>query len=173
MNLYREKNGWEKHRFIVVAPGHFHAALILKPPGYKDVSADVAVYSPVDSDFTDYMAMVISFNNRRENSSLWNYYIRIGPDFLEKAIEEKFGNVAIFAGRNDSKIDKVKVFVDAGYNVLVDKPWIIEHEKLPVLEKILDTAEDKGLIAYDIMTERYEITSILQKLLAAEESVFG
>ncbi|MFC1573636.1 putative oxidoreductase C-terminal domain-containing protein, partial [Candidatus Latescibacterota bacterium] len=36
-----------------------------------------------------------------------------------------------------------------------------------------DEAERNGLIAYDIMTERFEVTSILQKLIASEESVFG
>src|SRR5262249_22044076 len=33
--------------------------------------------------------------------------------------------------------------------------------------------EAKGLIAYDIMTERYEITSILQRDLVSDADVFG
>jgi hypothetical protein len=63
--------------------------------------------------------------------------------------------------------------VDSGFNVLADKPWIIDPAKYPMLEKILTDAEARGLVAYDIMTERYEITSLLQRMLVGQESVFG
>ena len=43
--------------------------------------------------------------------------------------------------------------------------------RLPKLHAALDTAERKGLVAYDIMTERYEITSILQSELVNDQSV--
>ena len=41
------------------------------------------------------------------------------------------------------------------------------------MDKALAIAEKKGLVAYNIMTERFEITSILQRLLVNERSVFG
>src|SRR5882724_796616 len=41
------------------------------------------------------------------------------------------------------------------------------------LENVLDAAEEAGLVAYDIMTERYEITSILQRELVNDAGVFG
>jgi hypothetical protein len=41
------------------------------------------------------------------------------------------------------------------------------------LQQLLDDADRKGLIAYDIMTERYEITSILQAALVQDRDVFG
>jgi hypothetical protein len=57
--------------------------------------------------------------------------------------------------------------------VLADKPWIISSRDLPRLERVLDQAATKNLVAYDIMTERFEITSILQKSLVNAEDVFG
>jgi predicted dehydrogenase len=58
-------------------------------------------------------------------------------------------------------------------NVLIDKPWIIVPADLPRLEAALETAERRSLVAYDIMTERYEITSILARALAADAELFG
>ena len=162
-----------KHRFVVIDPGHFHASLLFKRPGYEDVSSDVAIYAPVDDDFTDHMARVVPFNTRKENPASWNYYARLGTDYFEKAMEEKFGDIVTFSGRNNLKMDRIAAAVDAGYNVLSDKPWVIDPEKLPVLETALNKAEQKGLVIYDLMTERHEITSILQKLLVMDESVFG
>jgi predicted dehydrogenase len=57
--------------------------------------------------------------------------------------------------------------------VLADKPWIIRPADLPALEDALAVARRNHLIAYDIMTERYEITSILQRELVNDAGVFG
>ena len=45
-------------------------------------------------------------------------------------------------------------------NVLADKPWIIASTDMPKLQLVLDQAEKKGVVAYDIMTERFEITQL-------------
>jgi predicted dehydrogenase len=57
--------------------------------------------------------------------------------------------------------------------VLADKPWIIRAENLPNVEAVLKTATKNGLVAYDLMTERYEITTMLQKELVNDPAVFG
>jgi hypothetical protein len=36
-----------------------------------------------------------------------------------------------------------------------------------------DTAKKKGVLLYDIMTERYEVTTIMQKLLSQNADIFG
>jgi predicted dehydrogenase len=81
--------------------------------------------------------------------------------------------VVVLSGRNREKIDRILASVEAGLNVLADKPWIISREDLPKLQAALDTADAKGVIAYDIMTERYEITSILQRELVQDPDIFG
>jgi predicted dehydrogenase len=79
----------------------------------------------------------------------------------------------MLAGRNKIKIDYIEGSVNAGLNVLSDKPWIIRAADLPRVEMVLDTATKKALVAYDLMTERYEVTSMLQKELVNDASVFG
>src|SRR5947207_14688185 len=41
------------------------------------------------------------------------------------------------------------------------------------LERVLNEDEEKGVVAYDIMTERYEITSILQREQVNDAALFG
>jgi predicted dehydrogenase len=88
-------------------------------------------------------------------------------------LKERPGNVVVISGRNQGKIDRIKSSVDAGFSVLVDKPWIINVDDFAKLESTLNTANARSLIAYDIMTERYEITTILQKELLHTPDVFG
>src|SRR5262249_20607825 len=96
-----------------------------------------------------------------------------GPDFFERMLKERQGNVVVISGRNRGKIDRIKACVEAGLNVLADKPWIISSGDLPKLEASLETADQKSLVAYDIMTERYEITTILQREIINDASTFG
>jgi predicted dehydrogenase len=88
-------------------------------------------------------------------------------------LREKPGNVVVLSGRNRTKMDRILASVEAGLNVLADKPWLISAADFPKLETALDVAEKKGLIAYDVMTERSEITSILQGELARDPEVTG
>ncbi len=50
---------------------------------------------------------------------------------------------------------------------------IIKPEDFPAIESAFKSAEEKGILLYDIMTERYEVTTILQKLLSQKPEVFG
>jgi predicted dehydrogenase len=161
------------HRFVVLDPGHFHAALVFKRPGYEGVSNNSAIYAPVGDDFTDHIARVVPFNTRKENPASWQYQIYLGPDFQERMMSEKFGDIAVLSGQNNLKIDRILACIRAGFNVLADKPLVIDPEKFPVLETALSEAEKNGKILLDLMTERYEITSIMQKVIVAEEPIFG
>ena len=89
-------------------------------------------------------------------------------------LREKPGNAVIMTWRNrPGRSTWITASVDAGLNVLADKPWIIKSADMPKLERVLNKAEKKGLVAYDIMTERFEITSILQRALVNDEGLFG
>jgi predicted dehydrogenase len=125
------------------------------------------------TDLTLHLNRVIGFNTRKQNPTAWELDIHTGPDSLERMLKERPGNVVVISGRNKGKIDRIKACVDAGLNVLVDKPWVIVPEDLPKLEAALNGADQKGVIAYDIMTERWEITSILQREMIQNAEVFG
>jgi predicted dehydrogenase len=57
--------------------------------------------------------------------------------------------------------------------VLADKPWIIEPADLPKLQAALDAAGQKGVVAFDAMTQRFEITCIVARELVNDRDVFG
>jgi predicted dehydrogenase len=50
--------------------------------------------------------------------------VHAGPDFLDRIRDEPPGGVAIFSGRNRSKIDRIIAALEAGLHVLADKPAI-------------------------------------------------
>jgi len=79
----------------------------------------------------------------------------------------------VTAGNNAKKTEYILKSIQAGINVLADKPMVIFPEEFPKLEQAFQLANDKGVLLYDIMTERYEITTILQRELSQMPEVFG
>ena len=159
-------------RLMTLDPGHFHAALIQKEM-YPRVDPTVHVYAPLGPDLLAHLGRISAFNRRPDRPTAWRLEVHAGPDYLERMLREKPGNVVVLSGRNRGKIDRILAAVEAGLHVLADKPWVIEAEDFPKLERVLDLAEAKGLVAYDVMTERSEITSILQGELLHDEEVTG
>jgi predicted dehydrogenase len=159
-------------RFMTLDPGHFHAGLVQKEM-YPNVSPVVHVYAPLGSDLMEHLNRIVGFNTRKENPTSWRLEVHTGPDFMERMLKEKPGNVVVISGRNRGKIDKVKASVDAGLNVLADKPLIIDPADFGKLEATLNAAAQKKLVAIDIMTERYEITTLLQRELVNDKAVYG
>ena len=159
-------------KLITVDPGHFHAALVQKTM-YEQVSPDVHVYAPEGPDYLQHLDRIKSYNSRPVSPTSWNEIVYTGSNFFEKMIEEKAGNMVVLSGKNRKKAEYITKSINAGLNVLADKPMIITTEDFPALEAAFATAKEKGILLYDIMTERYEITTILQKLLSQKAEVFG
>jgi predicted dehydrogenase len=168
----REKARMPEIRFMTVDPGHFHAALVQKEM-YPGVASTVDVYAPLGADLLAHLGRVSSFNNRPERPTSWQLEVHTGSDFLDRMLREKPGNAVVISGRNRGKIERIARSADAGLHVLADKPWILRSADLPQLESVLATADEKGLVTYDIMTERYEVTSMLQRDLVNDPAVFG
>lgn len=170
-------------RLITLDPGHFHAALVQKT-SYPQISPDVYVYSPGGSDLEAHLAKIEAYNTRAENPTHWNENVYRGEGFLEKMLSDKKSrltgdslmpkaDVMVTAGNNRLKTDYIKKALEAGINVLADKPMVITPEKFDELRECFDIARDKGVLLYDIMTERHEITSILQRELAHIPGIYG
>jgi predicted dehydrogenase len=168
----KAKNDSVMVNLLTVDPGHFHAALVQKIM-YDEVSPLVYVYAPEGPDSEQHLERINTYNTRNDNPTNWKAIVYTGDDFFEKMIMEKPGNVVVLSGNNRKKAEYITKSVNAGLNVLADKPMIISHEDFPVLEKAFTVAAEKGVLLYDIMTERYEITTILQKLLSMDSGVFG
>lgn len=159
-------------KLITLDPGHFHAALIQKKM-YDEIDPQVFVYAPIGDEVNEHLARIESYNNRSESPTHWVETIYRGTDFLPKMLAEKKGNVMMVAGKNDKKIDYILAALDNGINVFADKPLIIKSEDYPKLEKAFRLATKKGVLLYDIMTERSEITTLLQRELSQNKSLFG
>ena len=159
-------------RLITLDPAHFHAALVQKQmlPG---ISRRVAIYAPLGPDLLAHLKLIEQFNSRPDNPTNWELDIHCSPRSLEEMIAARPGNVVVLAGRNRVKIGKINASLAAGLNVLSDKPWIIRAEDMPALEKALALADQNGLVACDMMTERHEITTVLQRELVNDGAVFG
>ncbi len=159
-------------KIMTLDPGHFHAALILKKM-YDQVSPVVHTYAPEGIDVDDHLKRIEGFNTRDENPTAWDMKTYRGADFFEKMISEKPGNVMNMAGNNAKKTDYILKTIEAGINVLADKPMVITPDEFSKLEKAFQIAEEKGVLLYDIMTERHEITTMLQRELSQIPEVFG
>ena len=159
-------------RLITLDPGHFHASLVQKVM-YPGVSPVVHVYSPPGEDLTAHLKRIEDFNSRSENPTHWQEEVYRGSDFLERMLSERAGNVVVIAGNNTRKTDYIARCVAAGLNVLADKPMAIVPADFELLRKAFAEAARKKVLLYDIMTERFEITSILQRELARNPELFG
>src|SRR5262245_8213105 len=159
-------------RLMLVDPGHFHAALVQKEM-YAGVAERVDVYAPLGSDLTEHLNRIVAFNTRGERPTTWAVEVHTGPDFFQRMLRERPGNVVILSGRNRGKIAQIGASVAAGLHVLADKPWILKSEDLPALQAALADADARGVVAYDIMTERFEATNSLQRALVNDKATFG
>jgi predicted dehydrogenase len=159
-------------RFMTLDPGHFHAALVQKEM-YPGVSPRVDVYAPLGPDLLGHLARVAAFNLRADQPTAWQVEVHTGPDAVARMLKERPGNVVVLSGRNKGKIERIGQSVAAGLSVLADKPWILESRDLPKLEAVLAEADAKRVTAYDIMTERFEVTTMLQRELVNDRAVTG
>jgi predicted dehydrogenase len=159
-------------RLITVDPGHFHAALVQKT-GYEDVDSTVQVYAPEGPDLRLHLARIEGFNTRSDNPTNWNEQVYKGPDFFEKMIEEKKGNVVVLSGNNKKKTEYILGSLQNQLNVLADKPMVIDSKGFQQLKQAFEVAAANNLLLYDIMTERFEITTMLQRELSMLPEVFG
>jgi predicted dehydrogenase len=159
-------------RLIVLDPGHFHATLLQKDM-YPELASRVSVYAPLGPELLDYLNRISLFNSRPDNPTHWELDIHSTGHSLDELLRDRAGDVVVFTGRNRGKIDRMLKTLGAGLHVLADKPWIIDASDMGKLEEALDLAARKNVAAYDIMTERYEVTSELQRALVNSAGVFG
>ncbi len=159
-------------KLMTLDPGHFHAALIQKVM-YDQVSPVVHIYAPEGPDVENHIKIINGYNTRAENPTSWKIIDYRGPDYLEKMIAEKPGNVMVTAGNNKKKTEYIKAAVDAGINVLADKPMCINKAGFELLKEAFISAAENNVLLYDIMTERHEITTVLQRELSMIPDVFG
>ncbi len=159
-------------KIMTLDPGHFHAALVQKSM-YEQVDPVVHVYAPEGADVEDHLNRINGYNTRAEAPTAWEEVVYKGDDFFEKMLMEKPGNMMVVSGNNAKKTEYILKTIEAEINVLADKPMVITPDEFPKLEQAFQVAAEKGVLLYDIMTERHEITTMLQRELSQIREVFG
>jgi predicted dehydrogenase len=157
-----------KHRLVIVAPGHFHAGLALRRP-HPRLDDTVHVYAPEGPEVHAFLALVESFNARAEAPTRWRLVTRIGPDWRERMVADKAGDVAIVAGRNDGKAALIRRLHDAGVAVLADKPMLADAGELAHLEAALAGPP----LVMEMMSGRHSPAHRVLVALAGTPEVFG
>jgi predicted dehydrogenase len=165
-------NSGDKVHLMTLDPGHFHAALVQKTM-YPQMDPEVHIYAPPGPDMEDHIGRIEGFNQRQEDPTSWVTRVYTGEDYLDRIIEEKPGNLVVISGNNRAKTEYIRRVVGAGIHVLSDKPMAIDPGDFGLLQESFSVAEESGVLLYDIMTERYEITTLLQKQLSRTREVFG
>jgi predicted dehydrogenase len=159
-------------RLVTLDPGHFHAGLVQKFM-YQGVDPLVHVYAPKGDDVLEHMKRIEGFNSRKEQPTSWRTEIYTGPDYLQRMLQDRSGNVVVISGNNAHKAQYILSSTQAGLNVLADKPMAITPPDFDKLKQAFAVAQKNGTLLYDIMTERFEITSILQRELSQRAELFG
>ncbi len=175
--IFTSCSGPEKEQDYLVTlmtadPGHFHAALVQKIM-YDEINPEVYVYAPDGPDVQDHLKRIEGFNTREADPASWKVNSYLGPDFFNKLLEERPGNVLNLSGNNQKKTEYIHQAISRGINVYADKPMAINIQDFELLKDAFKIAEENNVLLYDVMTERFEITSLLQKELANTPSIFG
>ncbi len=155
-----------------VDPGHFHAALVQKNM-YTEVNDKVYVYAPDGPEVQNYLDAIEAYNTRPEMPTSWDEQVYLGDDFFAKMLEEKPGNVMVVSGNNAKKTSYIHQAVSNNIHVLADKPMVIAPGDFSQLEDAFRLAKENDVLLYDIMTERFEVTTALQKALSLVPDLFG
>jgi len=162
----------EKVKLMTLDPGHFHAALVQKTM-YPQVDSTIYLYAPEGPEAQDFLSKIESYNTREEAPTQWKIEKNFTDDYLNKMIADKPGNVMVVAGKNSKKIDYILEAVKAGLHVYADKPLVITADGFEKLKQAFEIADKNGVLIYDIMTERFESTTMMQKLFSTLPAVFG
>ena len=161
-----------KVRLMTLDPGHFHAALVQKSM-YEQVDSTIFVFAPQGPEVQDFLSKLDAYNSRENSPTHWQIESYFGEDYLEQMLTRKPGNVMVVAGKNSKKIDYILEAVKEGLNVYADKPLVINPEGFKKLKQAFQIAKKNDVLIYDIMTERFESTTSLQKLFSTLPDVFG
>jgi predicted dehydrogenase len=157
---------------ITLDPGHFHAALVQKFM-YEGVDPVVRVYAPGSDDLSEHLKRIEGFNTRADQPTQWREQVYTGADYVDKMLADRDGNVVVISGNNARKTEYITRAVEAGLNVLADKPMAITPADFERLKGAFATARKNGVLLADIMTERFEIATILQRELSRRPALFG
>ncbi len=150
------------HSLAVVDPGHFHAALVTKSP-LDALSDTIRLYAPEGPEAIQYLDFIESYNSRADNPTHWVIDATVTPDYLDSLRADTATDIVVLAGDNRNKTDYILAAIQAGKNVLADKPMAIDAPGFEKLVEAYRLADEKGLRIRELMTERYDTLNIFTR----------
>ena len=152
------KPGKKAIRIVTLDPGHFHAALPHRE-SYPDVDRRVHVYAPLGTTCRSHQAHRAVQHRAPTTPPPGGWRCTPGPTSSSGSRRRRRATWWSSRAATGARSTTSRPRSAPGYHALVDKPWVLRSEDLPKLKATLDLAEKKGRIAYDMMTERFEITT--------------
>ena len=150
-------------KLAILDPGHFHAALVQKKM-YTGIDETVHIYAPKGPDLDDYLRRIEGYNTRAQDPTHWRAQLHTGADFLERfAAEQTRGTWSSSPATTGARRNISGARSRRDCHTLADKPMAIDAAGFVALGKAFAVAQAKNVLLYDIMTERHEITTMLQK----------
>jgi len=158
----------KRFRLQVLKPGHFHAALVFKDIDYR-VQDEVDVVVNDSQDALPFIDLIDRFNQRDIQATSWKLTVHERDNLAFDAGVPLEDCVVVVSGRNSSKLATVAELVSQGYNVLVDKPLLINAEQIPLIDSVIT---GPGQVM-ELMTVRHQVLSRLCHAISNREAVFG
>jgi predicted dehydrogenase len=106
----------------------------------------VRVHAPLGPDLIDYLTRIARYNRRTQAATDCRFDVHAGPDFLDWIRHDTPGGIVIFSSRNRGKIERITAALEAGLQVLADKPAIIEPAELPRVDAAICLAQERRLV---------------------------
>ncbi len=110
---------------------------------YADVDSNVYVYAPPGPDVKSHLGMISDYNTRQQDPTRWNEHVYTGAAYVDQMIGDKKGNTVVLAGNNREKTTYILRSLEGGFNVLADKPMVIDNQAFGQLHQAFDTAAAK------------------------------
>jgi len=158
----------KRYRFLVLKPGHFHAALVFKDVDHR-ILDDVDVVVTDSQDALPFIDLIDRFNCRDIQSTDWKVKVHERENLAFDTGSPPEDCVVVVSGRNASKLESVAKLCSQGYNVLVDKPVLTHANQMSAIDSLF---EGPGEVM-ELMTARHQMLSRLCQAIANRQSLFG
>ena len=112
---------------------------------YDQVNPEVYVYAPEGSDVTEHLKKIDGYKHPdRESDKLERGGLPGGLIISKRCWPRNRAMLWCLQAITVSKTEYIKKSVEAGLNVLSDKPMVISPENFPLLEESFKIAKEKG-----------------------------
>ena len=84
-----------------------------------EIAREAFVYAQLGPDLTAHLGRIAQFNSRKDNPTGWKLRVYAAPDYWERMLAERPGQIAVLSGRNRAKVDRIGSVVRAGLHGFV------------------------------------------------------